>query len=445
MKSKTLGISVAVVAFLLLSVATLVPVTALPTEDEDELIDVDFGSLDTSSLDSKIIYWSWFHFNDETFRAKLNEAKAQIDVEINKFSEEDRILIREFFDIDSAFSLDGIFSRISSLRPLHVMHDVQQGLLEVPDNYDDYNETRQEPIAKYLEIWYNNDFGNETMFYPFVNLLTVILKAFSLIWTVPLVVLLGLIGLVIASFITVIFFSPIIVSAGLYIGACEALQNDEELREKLKNIAFVSGLIGLTTVGSAVLLSTMFKDGWVKQGWKYVLDRILILSLGEDGNIIIGERAPWIQQCTIPSTGTVGKPIKVSLEVYDQDWVYKSEAPNYERPRDYLQVGWDWNNDGEIDEWTELVDPYQGSNLAVAQITTYHTFDTDGTHIIKVTPRDIWGLDGDTKSYMIVVTKTGNSEMCLLSQSEMLLLSQQYSFYQNNYDAVMLDGFFTAR
>lgn len=55
---------------------------------------------------------------------------------------------------------------------------------------------------------------------------------------------------------------------------------------------------------------------------------------------------------------------------------------------DELQYGWDWDGDQTVDEWTELAPSGE-------DIETAHTWDGDGTYVVRVKARDSRGLESD--------------------------------------------------
>ena len=89
---------------------------------------------------------------------------------------------------------------------------------------------------------------------------------------------------------------------------------------------------------------------------------------------------------TGPTTGNSGVSYVFSSQTTDPD-------------DDVVKLGWDWNNDDIVDEWTE----YYPSNT---NITTSHIFTTSGIFDIKVIAED---LVGEQSNFSSVLTITINS------------------------------------
>jgi len=380
-RKKMFGIGTAVfIIIMMISSATAVPV-----------VNEDAVETTQEQNPSTLIDKCWEYWNNPEFRAKLAEAKANVEIEINKLPEQDRELIREYLDLENTFSISGIAQRISTIGIFTYMEDTQN-LLKVPDNYDEYNESRQEMLGKLLELFYNNDFEFDEMYYPLVNVICFLMRVISLIWTIPLTILFGvIIGLPMACLISMIFFSPITVPMSVYTGLTECWKNDPDFKDEILAIAVGFGLAGLIVFGTPLILGKLWKDGYYNLGWKYVMSKVLLISWEEIGGSIIpitGETEPWIYFLTSPSTAKVNKPVKFTATIIDVDKVFFDGDEGF---RDYVHVGYDWNNDFIVDEWTNLEkEEYQGWSLT--EIDTYHTFTSVGVYHVHVIARDHWGL-----------------------------------------------------
>jgi hypothetical protein len=94
-----------------------------------------------------------------------------------------------------------------------------------------------------------------------------------------------------------------------------------------------------------------------------------------------------------PSTGIVGIPNTYSTS---------STEPN----GDPIKYGWDWNGDGNVDEWTE--DYYSSGST----VNTDHTWDSTGTYNVKVKAEDMFGTQSgwsSAKSVQITIGSPPNT------------------------------------
>ena len=93
------------------------------------------------------------------------------------------------------------------------------------------------------------------------------------------------------------------------------------------------------------------------------------------------------------------KPSGLSSGDIDVSYTYSTSStdPNY----DNIRYGWDWNNDGVVDEWTGY---YSSSSV----ISTSHSWSSGGIYYIKVKAEDEYGAQSDF-STSLMVTVTGNN------------------------------------
>jgi len=353
-------------------------------------------------MDLTIIDKCWEYYNDNTVRTKLVEVQTEIENEINKLPEQDRQLIREFLDIENTLSLASIADRVSSLRLGTVLYDVQD-VLEVPDNYGEFSSSREGSTIKLLELMYNNDFENMDIYYPLIDRVCEILAGISLIWTVPLMILGGLTGLIIASFVTLVFFAPITVPMALYVGVSECFINDEDFRLELMEIALLYGLVGLLLKGTPLLLVKLFSDNWGMIGVEYILSKLTIWSVDEENGeyaLITGADSPRLRGRGLYLTG---KKLDISLHVSDTDYVATLYNPDDKLARDYIQIGIDWDGDYEVDEWSDLVKAKYNDEVT---IDLTHRYADYGTYKITYWPRDNWGNTGTPWSEVITISRS---------------------------------------
>ncbi len=357
---------------------------------------IELRSMNCWLAGDEVIDRCWEYWNDESFRTQLADFTESINTEINKLPEEHRQLAREFFDIDDAFGLNKMADRILTLRPGYILEDVQS-LINPPDDYDHFNETQHDRLALYMELIYDEELGISSIdsFHPIVELLCLILAVISLTWTIPLATMLGTFGLIIANLITIVLFSPVIIPMALYVAIVEEINGDDfELGELLISIALKYGLFGLVILGIPVAILYTFNHGVsFDDGLEYVLYRIIVgytTSEKGDSDIVTYETAPEIEHWfRRPIRAKVGESIEFCADGRDHDKVISWDGEKY---RDYVQFGWDWDNDDDVDEWTNLKEQ---KGIAPASATVFHKFNKAGIYTVKVIARDQWGLRGD--------------------------------------------------
>jgi len=95
---------------------------------------------------------------------------------------------------------------------------------------------------------------------------------------------------------------------------------------------------------------------------------------------------------TAPETPT--KPSGPTAVTVGESGIFISTATDPDGDR--IKYGWDWEGDGTVNEWTELVS-------SGTQSTWSHTWTTAGTHTVKVKARDEHGSESGWSSGLSVV------------------------------------------
>ena len=98
-------------------------------------------------------------------------------------------------------------------------------------------------------------------------------------------------------------------------------------------------------------------------------------SWSEGYSVTIINEAPTTP--SMPSGPTTGK--------IQQSYAYTTQATDPDNHQ--IQYGWDWDGDGTVDEWTSLTD-------SGVEISTSHTWYTEGQFSIRVKAKDAYGSEG---------------------------------------------------
>ena len=106
-----------------------------------------------------------------------------------------------------------------------------------------------------------------------------------------------------------------------------------------------------------------------------------------------GGLSPWSDKATIQITEseTNHMPDKTSKPGgINEGYVgtkYKFSSWSYDNDGDQIKIGWDWNNDNQVDEWGSWID-------SGATDTAYKKWDSEGTYNIKTRAKDNHGKTG---------------------------------------------------
>jgi hypothetical protein len=439
-QKKFLGTGIAFfVAILMISTVTAIPASnsnvpilihqndsiTLDTEIDNLMKDIIENYLDehNTSIIEKMIY-SWLSIRglnsliggceiiDECNNAyssedvKLNIVNGELDLEAfidNNYVETG--WLKTYFALDQTFTLSRIINRIDYLKPLSVLDDIQD-LLGVSKDYNNFVNLREDYGEMFLTLANTHNFSTEALdsYYPLIDFICSVLARIALIWAIPLTILFGVCGMIVADLITYVFFAPITIPMTLFVGFNELLKNNDTLGDELMAIAIMYGLVGLFTLGLPLLFKLIFLSEEFMYGIDYVFSAIsffnFIPTIGLTGwDYEADEQAPSINGFTwanIPKP-KVGRPVTFSALVLDKDkvqWNGKSVK------RDYVRLGIDWNNDMKFDQWTELKkdDETQSTYFEIS-----HIFDWAGTYKINVIAMDIMGGYSDIKTYKVNV------------------------------------------
>lgn len=339
------------------------------------------------------------YYNDNNVRTALNLGKNEINDLINNNE-----TLKSFFDVEKTFNLENILNRIKTLKPSNVIEDVNT-LLKPQKNYNKFVESREqfgESFMEYFEQYFYNEttlLDNVGNLIPIVDDVCIILAKISLLWSVPLTILGGLLGLFIASIITYVFFAPITIPLSLYMSVVYLIENGgSELAEELVGICVMYGLVGLIVMGLPILFKLMFLEPAGIYGITYVMDKISIISLLETiGNYDLetGSNPPRIYAFNFDKPIYENVEMEFRIDVSDNDKIkWNGEKEN----RDFVQVGIDWNNDFIFDTWSNFDRDKDGD---YTKLKIRHTFPEPDIKTINVIAFDINGGFSNIESYNI--------------------------------------------
>ena len=113
---------------------------------------------------------------------------------------------------------------------------------------------------------------------------------------------------------------------------------------------------------------------------------------GCNGNntVIINVNAP-AQYCNITISGNLpptvlNKPSGPTTGYTNEPLTYSTLSNDPDTPPDQVKYGWDWNNDNNVDEWTDWHNYSETCNIT-------HYWQQPGTYTIKVKAQDIHGAE----------------------------------------------------
>jgi hypothetical protein len=307
---------------------------------------------------------------------KINEKKAEIMNKINEYPIKQRIFLMNFFDIENTFNIDKMKERINSLNVNNILSDIQD-LSQLPDNYNDFNTTEnQEKIGELLLIM---DYTE--LFCPICDLILLCIFAISSIYAVFLIPLFEEFGVFFTNCITLILFAPIYLPIAVYCGFLYGCNYDESFKSDIQDLIYHGHF---TSAIIYVMLYSFTTGLWY--GLEHVFFYILWLSAEINPNgwlITTGNTAPFAESFQIAIDQTTGN-VLFGVFIGDDDIMRYEQESSY---RDYLQIGFDWDNDMSADYWNNLC----YDTIHPIEITIEKIFDT-GVHTVNCFIRDNWGI-----------------------------------------------------
>ncbi len=412
MKKTKIGIGIAFfVALIIISSSTIaIPISQKKAVEiigenqgiinQKEVIDQYLGT-EPLNTNVDLIDFLWDLFKDDEFIEEFLQAGIDIIDEIENKFPNGKEMIEDFFHVKETFDTNTLRQRIKNAEGENILNYVQE-LLEVPDTYDELNDTGSEETGEFLEFLYTAGMEDASGLHPLIEIIAYIIRSIAHIYAIPLSLLPG--GLFLANYITIILFGPIIAYLVLIEGCADAYEQEEELREELDDIKRVLGIYGLIVIGPPAMLIYAINGGYLGQAFEEVLEIIIITEIWSSDNYKTGETAPTALSIFGKSSAKVNTNVDFSAKVVDRDKISDNGIKMY---RDYIQVGWDWNGDKEVDEWTKLNNNYGENTL----IKTSHKFTKKGKYVVRYLPRDNWGATGEWSNKIEVDVTNGKSKI----------------------------------
>lgn len=419
------------VVFLLMSSMVLVPV--LGKEAVETTTDVDKKPLLTVMNIDPLSKGLWGCFNDLSFRAKFDEIKVKIEQKIHEYASSnpsvDEKTLKEFLCMLETFDYNSVKQRLTGINIDTYMYDMQN-LLQVVDNLEDFKSEQTGSIGllvksqAIMDVLFDSTYGKNEYdqspdsksvgLRPLIGLSAGIISLIYSVVALVLYTLLGSVGLLFATAITIIFFAPIICYLIMFEASLDAIEYEPLLRTQLKEIFETGGPIGLLVLGGPLILAVDWLEGYTNQAMEEVFSKILLSDISFDPvtgakNIHYSEYRPTITMGIAHDGDKITQNKQARFYVFAQDSdKYKDDEHTADREyRDYIQAGWDWNGDGLVDEWTDLANAYDDQGHPADDMTIYgtHTFSSAGEITVGCWLRDQWGVYSEWKTDTFNVEK----------------------------------------
>lgn len=362
---------------------------------------IDYRGLNSLIGNDEIISLCNEYYYNESVREALVVEKENLLLELENYNVS-KYFLEGLFAVDKTFDVDRIRQRIDSLKIGSVLEDVMS-LLEVPKTYDDFNDSRNFYGQLVMQYWSYTNYSDIDGLYSIIDKICSIIARISMIWVVPITILFGLKGLIMSSIITYVFFAPVTVPMSLFICFDLLLKDTEsDLRGQILEIAVLEGLVGLILHGLPLLFKAIFMEDYGIYGISYVMEKISFLSLvpllSPNYDVVFGESSPDVRYavCNEPK---VNEFSEILVRVIDEDvveWNGKKEV------RDYIIIGFDYNNDMVFEDWSFPMKDNDGFYYHS------HKFTRTGKQVVNIVAYDICGVCSDVYSFQVFVVNSRN-------------------------------------
>jgi hypothetical protein len=204
--------------------------------------------------------------NKPIFNNKLQIVKNQIInyIDNNCETDEEKQIAYDFLNIDTAFNLNSIITRLNELDVNNLLGSAENSFNKEETaedvlnsffvNYDENELQQSEP--GYSSIWI--DF----FLHPVCTLTCNLIGLLSILWLLPLAILFGVNGLYVGGVISRILFTPIVYPMVFYLGAWKMAEQDSDLYSELWDIFAQWGLIGLTIFGIPWIIDKVYTESF---------------------------------------------------------------------------------------------------------------------------------------------------------------------------------------
>jgi hypothetical protein len=408
MKNKTKKIfgmgTVFLISIILISSATAIPVSQkeavdnldqntkpennenLVTEDLDGLFDM------VTHIDVDIEPYLWKLYNEPYFRSTFTQVKNNIIDKINDtFNEGKEPLVEQLFNLEEGFSFNSLINRINNANydPEQLAIDVQD-MLGVADDLDELEDNYEDEAGLLLDILYRNDGDpapdgeglHETIDYICDEIVSIFKCMIEILD--PLLGVLGVVTAVVVYIdILLILLFPVIIPLIFLEAVLDAITYDPVLPDELWRLYNENDIYAFIILSTIEVLECIITKGYLWQATTEIGRKILLLDYRVDPSggatdLKFGETAPV-------ASPTIKAKYIGNWERYKYE--FRAAVDDTDKVdgqyRDMVQVGWDFDNDDQVDLWTPL--------SKEQTITTEYTYPTSGEKIIKYLPKDQWG------------------------------------------------------
>jgi len=348
-------------------------------------------------------------FSEDFLDLFENMRDSVFDFILSDFEHTD--LARQFFNVDDVFNIEKIIENIESIRRDHIIEDVQD-LILIGDTLADFTKLHEEKSNQAAELSSLNEIDESE--YPEISEKVKRIGEISQLWIDPLEEWFDIFGYYIGCLITVVLFALFLIPCWFYVAWCELSQDDPDLvSEPFENLGEI--------------VRRLFMDGYMSNARKFIWNLILVSS--KSGGVLnFSEKAPKCSPEKTELSGTKNADISFTVYASDPDEMIYAGVHAY---RDYVQVGFDWNNDSDVDYWS----PLKGDLLYETKtITEKHSFSSKGTYRVNVIVRDQWGVNSNWKSIDVTVTgiKVYNKNIRGVISNHILILQKIFKYLNHN-------------
>lgn len=388
--------AITIVAIMLSSQIAVASTNKVDAGDLEQTSNIDCFRLigDIIPLDSRlgstsIISSCFSYYNNNEFRNKFNAFRDNFLYILRHKYDDLFELSKIVYNTGKAFDFSVINSNILSLDENNIMGSIQDLLMQ-PDSLEDFLNIHMVSVTDGNGLLTNE--GIEIGEYEEIDYACETIADISMIWIIPLTMLLGAVGAIIANCVTVVLFSPFLVPAWIYVSINEYYQDNPPNENEPVDIS--------------ELMKEVYEGGYLAEAGVYILGRILVNVLKECQPQTYSEKAPSLFSLEVNQKFIYrNEPTIVHVWLIDYDKLNTNPDPNHiDEYRDYVQAGLDWDNNGIIDQWTPLSNDHDRDYRYFAvDIQVEHIFKTSGDHVVSVTPRDQWGVCGETKQVTLNV------------------------------------------
>jgi hypothetical protein len=397
---------------IMLSSATAVPVNQKEaietTVEQQQLIkNASYNGLYEQALEE--IY---NHITNETALYFISRYKWQIeyliDYQFGEYNEGFREKLYDVFETDS-LTEQALLSRYNTLDADNFWETFSDSY-GVVKNKEEFGERYLENAVKFIECWQETGFNDEeidSLLEMIFSVMNCGVFAVTCLWIELSMAKYGGVKGFYYGLITALFVWAIVYSALALIFACIELLSDDLFLQGLMDTLIEYGIVA----AALYLLSYLWEEKLFIKWLKFILDCWIPNKAREYNGCYEFEcqESQVILQCNCGTLNEAGKPIEVEVEAEDRDFlIYDPEdGETVTMNRDAVRVGFDWDNDYVVDEWTDYY--YRPDGEPYYEIGVTHTFSEPGYYQVNIRHMDSLGVS-DWKSIVIPVVHDPESQ-----------------------------------